>query len=84
MAFKTTFQIASINPVCDGYRFADSDGRSVVISGFRGDRVRVTVEEEVSECCEKWRQALCFTGGHGRWDELIGPVIYCPTCREKL
>jgi hypothetical protein len=52
--------------------------------GKPGQLIRVTVEEEVSECCERWRQALCFTGGHGRWDELIGPVIYCPTCREKL
>jgi hypothetical protein len=49
-----------------------------------GRNIRIAMEEEVSECCERWRQALCFAGGHGRWDKLIGPVIYCPTCREKL
>jgi hypothetical protein len=57
---------------------------------------RVTVEEEVGECCEKWRGF--FVGNDNcrdcsnwlrvaKWGELptlCGPVTVCPTCGRKL
>jgi hypothetical protein len=59
---------------------------------LKGKFVRVTIEEAVSECCEKWRGYLHPGGGipmlrvnePGRYSDLVGPVIYCPTCQKKL
>ena len=63
----------------------------------RGKHIRVTLEEEVGECCEKWRGLLggspkftdgtawlqIFVGGQAGY-HLHGPVVYCPTCGKKL
>jgi hypothetical protein len=57
--------------------------------------LRVTVEEEVNECCEKWRDALYTvprsSGSPQRWvvrkskdDVLLGPFVFCPECGKKL
>jgi hypothetical protein len=62
-----------------------------------GRNIRITMEEEVKECCEKWRR---LTAGNddrrdgSRWlrvkyDQscvagLYGPVVFCPECRKPL
>ena len=55
-------------------------------------RVRITIEEEVKECCEKWRKRdsvlhrITFNSAgevHSVADEKYSPV-YCPECGEKL
>jgi len=86
--WNTTFQMSSMKPVCDGYSFGDADGRNVVVSGFRGDKLRVTVEEEVSECCEKWRRGYIF-GSVNRPGAVYClndglAVRFCPECGKKL
>jgi hypothetical protein len=57
------------------------DLKSTVIS-LRGKHIRVTVEEEVSECCEKWRghSIPCPSGG---W-LAPGWAKFCPECGRKL
>jgi hypothetical protein len=57
---------------------------------------RVTVEEEVPECCEKWRGKLvgndaCRDGsvwlqvrGPATMEKLLGPVFFCPECGGRL
>ncbi|MFA6270850.1 MAG: hypothetical protein WC657_06625 [Candidatus Paceibacterota bacterium] len=91
MAWKTTFQMASMKPIRDGFSFSDGDRKGVVVSGFRGDNVRVTVEEIVSECCEKWRgkhvatRELDSTSIRIRY--LVGEECcptFCPECGRKL
>ena len=41
-----------------------------------GKKIRITIEEEVKECCEKWR----------RYFEVFGhaEATHCPECGEKL
>jgi hypothetical protein len=47
----------------------------------QGHRIRVTVEEEVSECCEKWRGHIsCQYLPSGTRD----PFKFCPECGKKL
>jgi hypothetical protein len=62
-------------------------------------RIRITVEEEVNECCEKWRgmtEGSDFCRDGSRWlpirvyasplaiTKLHGPVRFCPECGRKL
>lgn len=63
----------------------------------KGKLIRITIEEAVDECCEKWSGLLgandncrdgtawiqVFVGGKTRY-HLYGPVVYCPTCGKKL
>jgi hypothetical protein len=65
-----------------------STGTSLIdTSDLWGKRIRVTVEEEVSECCEKWRgAAVSYHHVHG---ELMGGgggyvATYCPECGKRL
>jgi hypothetical protein len=50
-----------------------------------GNRVTITIEEAVSECCEKWRGVKVWRGTTASFVSL-GPVspIYCPECGKKL
>jgi hypothetical protein len=62
-----------------------------------GNMIRVTVEEEVSECCEKWRGSSSLTayksnvvteGGRCiQWlnhERVTGNLNFCPECGKKL
>ena len=62
---------------------------------YPGRRIRLTVEEEISKCCEKWRGTLYAVsqadGPTERWlvlksdhNMLLGPFNFCPECGRKL
>jgi hypothetical protein len=68
-----------------------TDFLAVPISGLIGRHIRVTVEEEVGECCEKWRGASTWrntvsTFGSTSACSLTGPTYpaFCPECGRKL
>jgi hypothetical protein len=46
---------------------------------------RVTIEEQVSECCEKWRGRSAFVVGVG-YQHPAHKVLasFCPECGRKL
>jgi hypothetical protein len=53
---------------------------------FGGGSVRVTVEEEVSECCEKWRVGTTrvqWSNGCNDVTYIVNPK-FCPECGKKL
>ena len=58
---------------------------TIPVKGLLGRRVRITVEIEVSECCEKWRVvSTCRPGVCTILGEDIGAVRFCPECGKKL
>ena len=61
---------------------------SLGLDGFVGKRVRVTVEQEVSECCEKWRGAmvtrLLALRDPDSWMNVGYQARFCPECGRKL
>ena len=57
--------------------------------GRTGKSLRVTVEEEVSECCEKWRGVHVGTADktteYMSWEIYDeGTAKFCPECGKKL
>jgi len=58
--------------------------------GCEGKHIRVTVEEEVSECCEKWRGKSIYTIDEASRFQAGGTVLmhqepeFCPRCGRKL
>lgn len=58
---------------------------SLGLDGFVGKRVRVTVEEEVGECCEKW-QGPRNVYRPTDFDPLLADYTakFCPECGRKL
>ena len=64
------------------------------ISGYpKANRYRITVEEEVSECCEKWRgETIRIPSPHIVCREDCPAYVYydtrlamfCPECGRKL
>ena len=72
---------------------SDIDGSALPLAsmGVLGKRIRVTVEEEVSECCEKWRGAGIWrssvtTEGTTSECSSVWPCYptFCPECGRKL
>ena len=66
-------------------RILNPDGPGYVVgASAEGRRVRITVEEEVSECCEKWRDVkVARTLPHGSTMFDLKPK-FCPECGRKL
>ncbi|MFA5053558.1 MAG: hypothetical protein WC565_05850 [Parcubacteria group bacterium] len=63
-----------------------------VVKSLHDRHIRVVVEEEVSECCDRWR---CRTALDMRKDWrcrvvlipghcAIGPFTFCPECGKRL
>ncbi len=57
---------------------------TIPVKGMIGKRVRVTVEEEVSECCEKWRDGATVSFNALLWTAPFGGIKFCPECGRKL
>jgi hypothetical protein len=56
-----------------------------------GRNIRITMEEEVNECCEKWRGASIWrnsvsTCGSTSACSSVGPTYpaFCPECGKRL
>jgi len=49
-----------------GWNGPSTDFLAVPITGLVGKHIRVTVEEEVFECYEKWREMLTYGGTEAR------------------
>jgi hypothetical protein len=71
--------------------FAEDAAKSLDGFRFLGKHVRVTVEEEVSECCERWRGAsvwrsIVTTEGTTSACSSDGPYYprFCPECGRPL
>jgi hypothetical protein len=64
---------------------SDIDGSALPLAsmGVLGKRIRVTVEEEVSECCEKWRGGVTLGKMAAAWDWKT-EAKFCPECGRKL
>ena len=66
----------------------------VGIEPLVGKRVRITVEEEVKDCCERWRGRIVYgeaktmmIGEHPSFCECCPPkaaCAFCPECGERL
>ena len=67
-------------------------GAPFTVGAARGCTRRVTVEEEVSECCEKWRgQDVCTRAlmvAYPKYEKyVIGArcvPTFCPECGKRL
>ncbi|MFA5053648.1 MAG: hypothetical protein WC565_06305 [Parcubacteria group bacterium] len=46
-------------------------------------KIRMTVEEEVSECCEKWRGGVTLGKMAAAWDWKT-EAKFCPECGRRL
>jgi hypothetical protein len=59
---------------------------AVPIEGLVGKHIRVTVEEEVSECCEKWRGADAIAREWTSTASMSWTVRakFCPECGRRL
>lgn len=62
------------------------DAPFVVGPSHSGGLISVTVEEDVSECCEKWRgKELAALGAEGAITVLVHTYpIHCPECGKRL
>ncbi len=62
---------------------ANGEMHGVTVPVPNGHRMRVTVEEEVNECCEKWRgRYACLMRN---WEVEGGAdCVFCPECGRKL
>lgn len=84
MAWKKVYENDNAGVKGDGI-IPRGQWTDVPVSGLAGKRVRVTVEEEVSECCERWR-------GLRNVYEIAGcePLLsdyqatFCPECGRRL
>jgi len=64
----------------------------IPVAGYDGKRLRITIEEEVKECCETWRNGnstlVRFTHRSGGQNSSFSEERYipthCPDCGEKL
>ncbi len=81
----------------EGLRFAGPEARRIHDAAFPhsplppGKEIRITVEEEVNECCDRWRTACIGNDNQrdcSRWLQLYGggryKIIFCPECGRKL
>jgi len=60
-----------------------------MVNLYPNRKVRVTIEEEVNKCCEKWRRDTFKTTNGDRWlrssfCDPVGPINCCPECGKKL
>jgi len=64
---------------------ASVNGLCIPGNNYLGKHIRVTVEEEVSECCEKWRgNPVCLPPGRNPLHWFQAPAKFCPECGRKL
>lgn len=61
--------------------YSNPDWLWVRVANVAGKHIRVTVEEEVSECCEKWRGHRSCEYGTGAQQAVFK---FCPECGGKL
>ncbi len=54
-----------------------------IVRNLKDRAVRVTVEEEVSECCEKWRGGVTLGKMAAAWDWKT-EAKFCPECGRQL
>jgi len=71
-------------------RGVSADDLAALVRSMFGKHTRVTVEEEVSECCEKWRGKSIYTIEDASRFQAGGTVLmhqepeFCPRCGRKL
>ena len=53
---------------------------------FGGHPIRLTIEVDVKECCDKWRHHLITEtdDGQATWRHSGTEIKHCPECGEKL
>jgi hypothetical protein len=70
------------------HRCAGADDLCAMVKGLCGKHIRVTVEEEVKECCEKWwGKDVCSRECLGLGRYVIGArciPTHCPECGKRL
>ncbi|MFA5054372.1 MAG: hypothetical protein WC565_09950 [Parcubacteria group bacterium] len=76
MAWKTVFSYEGDEAI--------QDIDHVSLKLVRGKKYRVTVEEEVSECCEAWRGSLAHAYKGGVRARFAGEPKFCPECGRRL
>ncbi len=72
--------------------YSGPDWLWVRVADVTGKHIRVTVEEEVSECCEKWRAGVAVACDW--YDDTTSPKVggvrcviapdFCAKCGKKL
>jgi hypothetical protein len=75
-----TWKLVSEDKGFGGAPFCDAFNRR--FSAREDTKYRVTVEEEVSDCCEKWR-GCPLARWNGHWAEYDIPAFY-PECGARL
>lgn len=75
---------------------ASVNGLCIPGDNYLGKHIRVTIEADISACCEKWRALTVMNNAEGvaarcfhiylgpNLMTVQGPVEYCPGCGKKL